>query len=173
MIFAKLRAIEQATGNSQVLATFFVGEDRLMMQNAGELRLTHREYETCSVALLVAAFMSADELSVELEGWQADYLKFKFVRWAYDMNIREALDAELGPDQGSLAVLDQTGDTKVIWDRNNPVEVEIARAAFDKAKAKKYMAYKIVGQDGKKGEVISEFDPKAERIILAPVLVGG
>ena len=71
-----------------------------------------------------------------------------------------------------LCVMDQTGDTKTIWDKNNPEEVEVARATFDKLKKKKYVAYSV-GKDGEKGKVITEFDPDAEKLIMSPPLAGG
>lgn len=75
--------------------------------------------------------------------------------------------------KSTLHVLDSTGDTKLMWDRNNEDEVDAARKMFDDLKRKQYIAYKAEGKEGKKGEVINRFDPEAERIILAPRMVGG
>jgi hypothetical protein len=74
---------------------------------------------------------------------------------------------------GSMQVLDRTGDTKVIWDKNNPDEVENARRTFDELKAKGFLAYSVKGRDGEKGELLRTFDPDAERLIMSPPLVGG
>jgi hypothetical protein len=75
---------------------------------------------------------------------------------------------------GEMATLDRTGDTKVIWDKDNEDEVEAARATFDRlTKDKKYTAFHVTGKDGKKGERMRAFDPEAERIILVPQMVGG
>lgn len=71
-----------------------------------------------------------------------------------------------------LVILDRTGDTKIIWDPDKPVEVESARQSFNNLRAKGYMAYKV-DRDGGKGEVIKQFDPLATKIILAPQMVGG
>lgn len=84
----------------------------------------------------------------------------------------DVLKVVLGPNQGVMAVMNMTGDTKTIWDRTKPVEVEDARTQFDRFKAKGYMAYTVEGE-GKKGTVISKFDPDAERIIFAPPMRGG
>ena len=73
---------------------------------------------------------------------------------------------------GELAVLDQTGDTKLMWDKSNQVEVDAAKDLFKKLKKKNYIAY-TVKDDGTKGRVISEFDVNLERIIMAPHIVGG
>jgi hypothetical protein len=75
--------------------------------------------------------------------------------------------------RGEMAVLDHTGDTKITWDADSKDEVDAARATFDKLKKKGYLAYRVVGRDETKGEVIREFDPDAERIILSPPMVGG
>lgn len=75
-------------------------------------------------------------------------------------------------NRGVLCTLDQTGDTKLIWDRTRPDEVDAARDTFNKLRKKGYVAYKVKA-DGGTGEVITEFDPSAEKIILAPAVVGG
>jgi len=71
-----------------------------------------------------------------------------------------------------LAVMDKTGDNKIEWDAGNRDQVDIARAAFDVAKAKGYLAY-TMDRHGRPGEVIHSFDPSAERIIMSPQRVGG
>jgi metallophosphoesterase superfamily enzyme len=73
---------------------------------------------------------------------------------------------------GVIVVLDSTGDTKHIWDRNSTVEVEEARALFDRMKAKGLQAWSVT-RKGDKDQRITEFDPSAEKIIFAPALVGG
>lgn len=71
-----------------------------------------------------------------------------------------------------LIAMDRTGDTRIIWDPQKADEVSAARKLFDELKGKRYLAYKVK-KDGSKGEVIREFDPEAERIILAPPMTGG
>jgi hypothetical protein len=61
---------------------------------------------------------------------------------------------------------------KVYWDPDNEDEVESARATFNSLVKKGFTAY-AVKEKGGKGEVLQEFDPDAERIILAPAMVGG
>lgn len=82
-------------------------------------------------------------------------------------------DTQLGPNQGIIHTLDNTGDARLIWDRTRPVEVEAARALFDKLKGEQYTAYIAEGSKGEKGEIIKKFDPDAERIIMVPRMVGG
>lgn len=71
-----------------------------------------------------------------------------------------------------LRVMDRTGDTKLIWDAGNQDEVDAAKATFERLKGKRYLAY-AVKKNGEKGTVIQEFDPDAEKIIMAPQMVGG
>lgn len=73
---------------------------------------------------------------------------------------------------GTLSVLDTTGDTRLMWDKNNPDEVAHARQRFEELKALKYLAYRV-NKKGDQGEVIHKFDPEAERIILHAQNVGG
>jgi hypothetical protein len=71
-----------------------------------------------------------------------------------------------------LVVMDRTGDTKIVWDSGNADDVAAAKDTYDKLKKKGYMAY-TVKRNGDKGEVIHDFDAEAEKIILAPRMVGG
>lgn len=73
---------------------------------------------------------------------------------------------------GQLEVIDLTGDTKVHWDKNKPAEVAMARASYDTLIEKGYKAFKL-NSDGTQGEQIREFDPNAQRILLAPQFAGG
>lgn len=74
--------------------------------------------------------------------------------------------------KGMMHILDKTGDTKVIWDSKNADEVDAAEAQFDSLRSKGFIAYKV-NKKGDKGEVITTFDPTAEKIILSPPIVGG
>jgi hypothetical protein len=76
------------------------------------------------------------------------------------------------PFTGEMCIIDRTGDTKVIWDAKNEDEVEAAKATFKALKKKGYLAYSV-SKDGSKGEVLHDFDPKAEKIILSPAMQGG
>lgn len=73
---------------------------------------------------------------------------------------------------GSLCILDDSGDSRIQWDRNNPAEVAKAQAKFDELKAKGYLAYRV-NRKGDAGEVLDAFDPTAERIILHARMIGG
>jgi hypothetical protein len=71
-----------------------------------------------------------------------------------------------------LAIMDTTGDTKIIWNADNEDEVDNARETFDRLKSKNYIAYSV-GRAGRKDEVIRKFDPDAEKLIMVPPVVGG
>lgn len=73
----------------------------------------------------------------------------------------------------TMHVLDRTGDTRTIWDPNVQDEVKAAKAQFDALKKKGYLAYRVNPDDGSKGQVMREFDPKAGKIIMQPQMVGG
>lgn len=74
---------------------------------------------------------------------------------------------------GVMSTLDHDGDQRVMWDRTQPDEVAAARRTFDDLRKKGYAAYRAEGKRGDRGEVIREFDPDAERIILTKPLQGG
>ena len=90
------------------------------------------------------------------------------------MTTIDAMDdvVALGPNQGLLAVMDETGDTKLIWSRDNADEVEASRELFEKLRKKGYLAFKVKA-DGSQGEQITKFDPAAEKIIMTPAMQGG
>lgn len=72
-----------------------------------------------------------------------------------------------------MRIMDRdAGDVRVIWDPEVADEVEAARIQFDGLRKKGYMAYTVAARGGK-GTLIREFDATAEKMILAPPLVGG
>jgi hypothetical protein len=73
---------------------------------------------------------------------------------------------------GEIAILDHTGDTKIIWSKHNADEVDVARNTFDKLKGKGYAAFSV-NKKGDQGEQVRTFDPDAERLIMVPQMVGG
>ena len=71
-----------------------------------------------------------------------------------------------------MLILDQTGHTRMTWDSENEDEVEVARKAYEKMTKKGYSAFEVK-KDGGEGKRMKEFDPTAEKMILAPNLQGG
>lgn len=82
-------------------------------------------------------------------------------------------DIEVPEGHGLISTLDRSGDVRHMWDKDNEDEVESARKLFDDLTGKGHIAYRAVGKRGSQGEVIREFDPDAERIIMVKQLVGG
>lgn len=93
------------------------------------------------------------------------------------MTTAELLDADVLPAEGKTGVLLipswNEGHAKIEWDAKDPNDVEAARDMFVKNKAKGYAAYRVDPKSGDKGEKITEFDPKAEKIIMIPQIAGG
>jgi hypothetical protein len=58
-------------------------------------------------------------------------------------------------------VMDLTGDSKHMWDKTKTL------------RSKGYLAYKVVGDKGDKGEMLTEFNAEAGAIIFSPALQGG
>lgn len=78
-----------------------------------------------------------------------------------------------GRYDGVLQVMDrQHGDYRIMWDRSKPEEVLEARHTFERLRGQRYLAY-TVSEDGTRGETVRDFDPEAQRVILAPQLQGG
>jgi hypothetical protein len=71
-----------------------------------------------------------------------------------------------------IRVVDPSGDLKFTWDAENADEVAAIEDMFNEKMKKKWIAYSVK-RSGKKGIVIKTFDPDAEKIILAPPMVGG
>ncbi len=74
---------------------------------------------------------------------------------------------------GIMHKLGTEGDVPIMWDRENDFEVEIARKAFDEARHNGFIVYRAEGTDGHRGEVVREFDPDAERLIMVAPHQGG
>jgi hypothetical protein len=80
---------------------------------------------------------------------------------------------EIPPNHGIIHELNNDGDSRIMWNHNNPDEVAAARSHFDALRAKHYIGYRAVGEKGERGDIINTFDPTAERIIMVPRQVGG
>ena len=77
------------------------------------------------------------------------------------------------PGFGDICVLDQTGDSRIQWDQNDPEQVAKAQMQFDEFRRLNpgSLAYKrnAAGEN----EVIHAFDPSFERIVLHKRMIGG
>lgn len=73
---------------------------------------------------------------------------------------------------GEMSMMGNKGDVRVTWDARNPTEVTLAKEQFESGIKRNMLAYRVRA-NGDRGERIREFDPDAERIILAPQMAGG
>jgi hypothetical protein len=69
------------------------------------------------------------------------------------------------PDHVLMRVLDDNGDTRLLWNRRNQPEVDEARAKFNEYLTKGYRAY-VCRSDGAKGRKVDTFDALLEEVIL-------
>jgi hypothetical protein len=69
-----------------------------------------------------------------------------------------------------LRILDNTGDTTLIYDPLVEIEVGEAMAKFDESMAKGMRAFALA--DGG-GEVITKFDETQPHVVVSPQYVGG
>jgi hypothetical protein len=70
-----------------------------------------------------------------------------------------------------LRVLNQSGDTTLEWDVKDPISVEAVEKEFNQIIKEGYMAFKV--DSPTEGELIRNFDPTAEEIIMTAPMVGG
>lgn len=84
----------------------------------------------------------------------------------------EVESLELPEGAHVMQFMSDEGDSRIIWDPDNPDEVDAARAQFDTLVGKGYQAY-AVRRGGEKGERVRKFEATAERLILAPATRGG
>jgi len=82
-------------------------------------------------------------------------------------------DLEVEPGKRVMRIMDpKEGDMKLVWDPDNEVEVAHARETFDKMRKKGLAAFRV-DKKGDKAKTLTEFDPDAAAMILAPALAGG
>lgn len=107
-------------------------------------------------------------------------------------NLREDIEvpAELkileGTDEPELGccairILDpQFGDKRITWDSRSLAEIQAAKKMFVELIKKGYKPYKVSADGKKSNEVMTEFDPSAEEVVMVeiimvpmPLVVGG
>lgn len=71
-----------------------------------------------------------------------------------------------------MRVMGTVGDTKLIWDKDNDIEVKAAKDMFKKLRKNNFKAF-AVKKGGDKGVQIDEFDSDMEKIIMVPPMQGG
>lgn len=73
---------------------------------------------------------------------------------------------------GVLKVFGAKGDDRLLWDADDPIQVQRARTRFGELLRSGANAFRM-DATGKKGERIMDFDPAAGAILVVPPLVGG
>lgn len=72
-----------------------------------------------------------------------------------------------------LRILDDSGDTRIVWSRKSEQETKEARQKFEEHIKKGYRAY-VCRLDGSKGRRIEDFDSLLEEIVLTQGrMIGG
>lgn len=64
------------------------------------------------------------------------------------------------------------GHAKMMWDADDPDDVEDARRSFDTLRDRGFTAFKL-DKNGVKGSRMDRFDPKAGAFIMIPARAGG
>lgn len=83
-------------------------------------------------------------------------------------SVREELEESA---TGEMRILSDKGDTQVTWNPRDEHEVKAAKKQFKSLTGKGFIAWRV-GESGSR-EQIREFDPEAQKMVLAPALAGG
>lgn len=70
-----------------------------------------------------------------------------------------------------MVVLNDKGDERVVWDKNNGPEAKQAKERFNELIEKGWKAYSV--HNGEKNRKITEFDVDAEEILMVPETARG
>jgi hypothetical protein len=74
--------------------------------------------------------------------------------------------------QKVMRILNEKGDERIVWDKDNGPQAKEAKAKFEELLGKKYMAFSV-DSAGKKNRQIEEFDVDAEEILMVPPTSAG
>ena len=89
------------------------------------------------------------------------------------VTLTDRAEKESSPREHVLMVMTpDEGDLKTMWDPDDEDQVDHASETFNKFRDKGMVAYRVK-REGGKGEVMREFDPEAEAMIMAPRISGG
>ena len=72
---------------------------------------------------------------------------------------------------GTLEIMNESGDEKIVWNADDVNSVATARKKFEEFLAKGYTPFKMWSD--KKGEQLKAFDQLAEKILFVAPMVGG
>jgi hypothetical protein len=75
---------------------------------------------------------------------------------------------------GTMRILNEHGDTAVVWAETDSVAAERARLEFDRLVSSGMLAFaRAVGEPAEEATLVRCFDADADEIILTRALVGG
>lgn len=75
---------------------------------------------------------------------------------------------------GKIRMLNSRGDVATAWAPTDTEATAAAKELFDEKVGGGYLAYTTTIEEGtRKGDVIKEFDPLADTIVLTPPMIGG
>lgn len=70
-----------------------------------------------------------------------------------------------------LRIMDETGDRRIVWDRNEPRQIEEVKLEFERCLAQGYKAY-VCRMDGSRGRQMDSFDSLMEELIISGEMEG-
>lgn len=75
---------------------------------------------------------------------------------------------------GTMRIIDETGDTTVVWTEGDADSVIRAEGAFNRLRDKRHLAFaRAPGAPAEEAERVYAFDPVAEEIVWARPITGG
>lgn len=84
------------------------------------------------------------------------------------MEATETTFADVPKGMSAIAVMSEAGDTKYIWDPNNPEEVELAKEHFERMREKGFLVFKLTPFFHRKGKEVKRFHPQGKGYLFVP-----
>jgi hypothetical protein len=128
--------------------------DARKLKEIDEVKKEYREYKAKGYLILKADGTPLDRFLPALE----------------EIVIKAKMIGQLG--QKVMRILNEKGDERLVWDKENGHQAKEAKAKFEEFIKKNYMAFSVDSQ-GKKNRKIEEFDIDAEEILMVPPTSAG
>ena len=87
-------------------------------------------------------------------------------------SLQEVVIKAIKATKKVMKILDETGDTRLTWDKENGKEAKEAKAKFEELIGKGWKAYSVTAT-GQKKRNIEEFDVDAQEILMISPTVKG
>jgi hypothetical protein len=109
-----------------------------------------------------------EEAHATIEEWKAKGFKMRGSLAENSLGVAVLDPPEFDKENcGFMRVLDETGDSRVVWDRREKNQVKEAGHKFYEMLKKGYKAY-VARSDGSRGSRLEDFDALLEEIIMVP-----